>query len=226
VNFAVRILALESSIQPGSVAVLATDVVLQTAELPRNLRTTQSLAPAIRAQVTQAGWHPRELQLIAVSQGPGSFTGLRIGITTAKTLAYAVGAELLGIDTLDAIAAQAEPRERPLWVVMDAHRQQFFCARYRWSEGRWQAATGVRVVDIASWLAALTPGESVTGPGLDRVAGRLPPEVLVEAAERWAPTAATIGKLAWSAYQSGRRDDVWKLAPRYGRPSAAEEKAS
>jgi len=221
----VHILALETSIIPGSVALLDGADVLRSTELPRDLRTTQSLAPVIRAQLQAVGWEPSQLQLVAVSQGPGSFTGLRVGVTTAKTLAYATGAEILGVSTLDAIAAQAEPHPQTLWTVMDAHREQLFGRRYRWADSRWQAASDACVVDIGPWLAGLTSNECVSGPGVRRVLGQLPGGVLVEVEAHWAPRAGTIGRLAFADARAGRRDDVWKLVPRYGRASAAEEKA-
>ena len=76
--------------------------LLAELSLDHTQRSAQSLAPAIEALLTQVGWLPRDVQLVAVSVGPGSFTGLRVGVTTAKVFAYAVGAEVLGIDTLEA----------------------------------------------------------------------------------------------------------------------------
>ena len=75
--------------------------------LPEKSRTAQALVPAIRSQFDAAGWKPTDVQLIAVTQGPGSFTGLRVGITTAKTFAYAVSAQVIGVNTLLALAEQA-----------------------------------------------------------------------------------------------------------------------
>ncbi|MEX0712672.1 MAG: tRNA (adenosine(37)-N6)-threonylcarbamoyltransferase complex dimerization subunit type 1 TsaB, partial [Pirellulales bacterium] len=87
-----RILALETSGKSGSVAVLRGDVLLAEEPLEPSQRSAQSLAPAMRQLLEAVAWTPRDVQLVAVTLGPGSFTGLRVGVTTAKTFAYAVGA--------------------------------------------------------------------------------------------------------------------------------------
>ncbi len=80
------------------------------------------------------------------------------------------------------------------------------------------------LISADAWLARLAPGAAVTGPGLARLAGRLPPGVRALAPCDWSPRAAVVGRLAARDYARGRRDDLWKLAPRYFRRSAAEEK--
>jgi hypothetical protein len=70
----------------------------------------------------------------------------------------------------------------------------------------------------------LQPGDRVTGPALGRLRPRLPPGVVAATEACWQPTAETVGQFAWRMFQRGWRDDLWKLAPLYYRPSAAEEK--
>ena len=84
-----RLLALETSGMSGSVATLASGGKPQVVRLPATERSARGLAPAVREAVRLAGWKPTEVGVVAVTVGPGSFTGLRIGVTTAKTLAYA-----------------------------------------------------------------------------------------------------------------------------------------
>ena len=101
---AMRVLAIETVGMTGSVAVLSGDEVLVERRLDTERRSAQTLAPAIQDLLAEVGWRPADLELVAVAQGPGSFTGLRIGITTAKGLAYVLGCRLLGVNTLRAIA--------------------------------------------------------------------------------------------------------------------------
>jgi tRNA threonylcarbamoyladenosine biosynthesis protein TsaB len=101
----VKILSLETTDLSGSVAASDSSKLLLELELNTSQRSAQSLAPAINSLLQQVGWKPADVELVAVTVGPGSFTGLRVGVTTAKTFAYAVGAEVLGIDTLETIAA-------------------------------------------------------------------------------------------------------------------------
>ncbi len=226
----VRILALETAIQPGSIALLERAQPVARCDLAKDSRTTRSLMPAIQSQLAILGWKVTDLELVAVSQGPGSFTGLRVGVTVAKTLAYAIGAEVMGIDTLAVIARQATrpentPASRSLWSIMDAHRQQLFCAKYqREAEGEWQLARPSHVIGIDAWLDQVQAGDVVTGPPTAKVIARLHPQAILEDAANFAPRAVTVGELAAEAYQQGRRDDLWGLLPTYLRLSAAEEK--
>lgn len=219
-----RILALETSTLDASVAVLDGERLLGQLAVDRAQRTAQSFAPAIAQQLDSVGWRPQDVHLVAVSIGPGSFTGLRVGATAAKTLAYAVGAEVLGVPTLQVIASQAPAQAAGISAVLDAQRQQLFVANFSGPDAEPLDASEPRIVDAAPWLAGLTPGTAVTGPGLARWCERIPAGVQVIAPAYWTPLAATVGRLAHKQYQSGSRQDLWTLNPRYFRTSAAEER--
>jgi len=223
-----RIIAIETTVREGSLAALigeadTTQTVCET-RLGSGQRTAQVLAPTLQSLLADVGWPPASIQLVAVAVGPGSFTGLRIGVTTAKTLAYAVGAEVIGIETLAVLAAQASPSPAPLWTVMDAQRQELFAAKFDANSPE-ETRGAATIVSQDEWLAGLRPGDRVTGPPLVRLRPRLPRDVDVVPEEFWQPTAVAVGKVGWQAYQRGQRDDVWQLVPRYYCPSAAEEKA-
>jgi tRNA threonylcarbamoyladenosine biosynthesis protein TsaB len=239
----------------GSVALLAGGRLLAETMLAAGQRSGQSLAPAIDRVLQEQGVAPGQLQLIATTIGPGSFTGLRVGITTAKTLAYAVGAEVLGVSTLEALAmdaaenllARAPPGASPpgppreIQAVLDAQRHEVFLGRFEAAAGDIVAADPVKqpaaaprlrrlandtIVASDAWLASLTPGTIVTGSALKRLESQLPLGVIAAPPERREVRARTVGRLAWRDYLAGRRDDLWKLAPQYLRPSYAEEKAA
>jgi tRNA threonylcarbamoyladenosine biosynthesis protein TsaB len=222
---ALRIVALETSDQPGQVALLEGDRVVARWALPTDRRSAQTLAPAIRTLLGQADWTPAAVQLVAVSIGPGSFTGLRVGVALAKAFAYATGSEVMGVNALEAIARQADSPAPRLWSLVNAYRQQLFVGRFAARAGSLRWTDEPRVVDIDTWLTQVAPGDAVTGPGTACIAARLPEGVVRVAAENWTPRAETIGLLAWEQYQQGHRDDVWRLSPLYLRGSAAEEKA-
>ena len=224
-----RILAIETSGRRGAVATLFGEAdnarLIHQTVLADDERTARALAPTLRQLLAKTGWSPNFVQLVAVAIGPGSFTGLRIGVTTAKTLAYAVGAEIIGVDTLAVLAAQVPPTGGPLWAIMDAQRQELFAARFeRHGAAGLREASDTLIVPQDDWLAGLHAGEFVTGPALPKLAARLPTGVVAVTEDPWHPTAAAVGDVAWRAYQNGQRDDVWKLVPNYYRPSAAEEK--
>ena len=111
-----RILALETSLQGGSIALLEADQLAWQTDLPTDKRTAQTLVPAIREALENLGWSSRDVELVAVASGPGSFTGLRIGVTTAKVFAYAAGSQIIDLNTLEVIAAQC-PSHLPPFVA-------------------------------------------------------------------------------------------------------------
>jgi tRNA threonylcarbamoyladenosine biosynthesis protein TsaB len=226
-----RILAIETSGRHGSVAALwgAADEsrLVGQLELRHDQRTAQTLVPAMDELLKQAAWAPDAIDLVAVAVGPGSFTGLRIGVTAAKTFAYAVGADVIGVNTLEVIAAQAPVSAAPLWTVTDAQRQELFAGKFVVGDSdKLQTERETTIVPWVKWLTALQPGDRVTGPALSRLVVQLPPGVELVREEFWQPMAEAVGRIAWQSYQAGRRDDVWKLVPQYYRSSAAEEKAA
>jgi len=156
-----KVLAIETTDQAGSVALLDDRRVVAELRLSRQQRSAQSLAPAMRDLLESACWRPADVWLVAVAIGPGSFTGLRVGVTTAKTFAYAVGCDLVGVPTLEVVAAQAASSIAPvaergasgrglspfsesaqkkgtvplvapeIVTVLDAGRQQVFASSFR-----------------------------------------------------------------------------------------------
>jgi tRNA threonylcarbamoyladenosine biosynthesis protein TsaB len=220
-----KILAIETTDTAGSVALLEDNQVQAEVRLNLDQRSAQSLAPAIQEQLQKLGWKPGEVKLVGVAIGPGSFTGLRVGVTTAKTFAFAVKADVVGLNTLEVIAAQAPAGVDQISVVVDAQRQQLFAATMEHTAaGTWQWVVPTAIVDIDAWLTALQPGSVVSGPGLQLLTGRLPNGINVLPTELWAPKAATVGALALHRKQAGMLDDAEQLVPIYFRRSAAEEK--
>src|SRR5436190_8290305 len=134
-----RILAIETIDQSGSVAALEGDRPLAMRKLDATLRSAATLAPAIVELLAEANWHPGDVQLIAVASGPGSFTGLRVGVTTAKVFAYAVQADVIGVNALEAIANQTPLDAKSVWTVLDALRDQVVAAKFtRTESARWK----------------------------------------------------------------------------------------
>jgi len=236
-----RLLALETSGITGSVALWEGAVQAIGAEsrtcraerlfsvpLAAGQRSAQSLVPAIQRLLQSANVRPGDINVIAVTVGPGSFTGLRIGVTTAKTLAYALKAEIVAVNTLDVLARQAPCDGLRCWAVLDAFRGQLFAAAYhRDASNTWQrddATHESALPTVEEWSAMLRAGDVVIGPVLGKLKGKLPGDVQIAPVASWEPQAETVARLALELYRQGRRDDLWNLVPYYGRLSAAEEK--
>lgn len=221
-----NLLAMDTSTHRAAVALRRDDGATFVAEVDAGTRHGRSLVPALRDLLDRAAVAPDELGGIAVGLGPGSFTGLRVGVTAAKTLAYALGRPLVGLETLDVIARNAPADAMAVAAVADAQRGDLFAAEYaRDGTGALVRTGPVRIVPAGPWLEALATGTLVLGPGLEAV--RFPlPERLPTAPEAWhLPDPLRLLEAAREAFEEGRRDDPWFLEPRYLRRSAAEEKA-
>ncbi|OHB72229.1 MAG: tRNA (adenosine(37)-N6)-threonylcarbamoyltransferase complex dimerization subunit type 1 TsaB [Planctomycetes bacterium RBG_13_63_9] len=221
----VRILALETTEMIGSVAAMQDRNLLSERMLSTQQRSAQSLAPGLRSLLKQVRWRPADVELVAVSIGPGSFTGLRVGVATAKAFAYAAGAEILGVDTLQVIAAAAPDEIPALSAAVDAQRGQVVAQSFERDSDGWPQPSGAaELIDAYLWLQGLAAGAVVTGPVLGKLADRVPGHVTVLDAKYWPPKAASVARLAARDHAAGLRDDLWSLVPRYSRRSAAEEK--
>lgn len=217
------VLAIETSASVGSVAILEADSVLaeQTLELGR--KHAQSLIPAIQQVLDRCGRSPHDLGLIAVSIGPGSYTGLRVGVVCAKTFAYLLKCPLVAVDTLLAIACNSPPDVPHVDVIADAQREDLFVGRYeRSTAGPWVRPGEIRALRAADWGSELTDRHTVSGPGLEKYGALaqghcriLPPEFRV-------PHAACVARLGLDVLAAGQTADPWTLQPLYLRRSSAE----
>jgi tRNA threonylcarbamoyladenosine biosynthesis protein TsaB len=219
-----RILILETSGRAGAVALARGDSLLAARRLDETRRHARDLAPAVAELLRQQNWTARNLDAVFVSRGPGSYTGLRVGLMSAKMLAYATGCLLLGIDTFAAIAQQAPSTAGRLEVLADAQQGKIYVQTFeRAAGGGWQALTPIRIERFDDWLAGREPASGVSGPGLMVHGKKLPANALVVSASDWDPRAASLLKLGLIRLRAGERDDPWTLEPLYLRPSAAEE---
>ena len=209
--------------------------------------SAKTLAPAIEKLLVQLEMSPKDLHAIAVVQGPGSFTGLRVGIATAKALAYALGIPVVAVDTLDVIANQvasmpARPRRIELIATVDAFRGQCFWSRY-FIDGKQCVKVHPTAIDDNEVLAGeiqrvQTELTSTCTDAQDSVVWVAGPSMrkLQEGSSGFAldriewipcdPISESVSLLGWTAWLRGQTVDVFGLLPTYYRSSAAEEKQS
>jgi len=212
----VKILAVETSGRQGTVALLDDDRLLAEKGLGEGLRHSRDLVPAADELL---GGRPEAVDLLAVSAGPGSYTGLRVGITFAKAFAVQTGTPVVAVSSLDAIAANVTD-SAPLCVAVDARLGQVYAAVY--DAGRNKVVDDVAALpqDVA---ARLGPETVVVGDGLRRYR-----ETFAEVAKviddesAWRPRAVNVGRLGRIRFLEKGGDDPHALVPRYLRRPQAE----
>ncbi len=218
-----RLLILETSSRSAQVALAQGEELRGVRRLDEARRHARELAPALAALLAEQGWRPRDVQAVIVSRGPGSYTGLRVGIMSAKTFVYAAGCAVLAVDTFAALALQAPAPVSRIDVLADAQQDKVYVQSFVRTPEGWRPATELAIRRFADWLAAREPSAWVTGPGLLKWAPRLPAEVPKVDAPLWEAQPASLLHLGLPRYRAGERDDPWTLEPLYLRPSSAEE---
>lgn len=219
------ILALETSGFGGTIALLEDENVLGERTLNAQRRHAQTLVPEIQALLQEQGRKPADCEVIAVSTGPGSFTGLRVGITCAKTMAYATGARLAAVPTFPCLAAGCPVDVTDVQVIMNAQRQELFVGRYlRTEHGEWIESQPLVIQLASEWQDRLQADDVITGPGLENISQEVAQRCRVLPIEFWQPNARWIGRLGLRQVQAGQLTSCWELRPLYIRKSAAEEK--
>jgi tRNA threonylcarbamoyladenosine biosynthesis protein TsaB len=227
-----KTLAIDTSLAPGSVAAADDDGVT---ERPLGAAGDHSrlLAAALEDVAGQRGWHVPDADLVVVVRGPGSFTGLRVGVATAKALAWATSARLVGVSGFAVVARMAARlaswHEAPIIIPFDAGRGEVFVAvaTPAAEAGGWHVGSA-DLVPAAAWIAALPAGARVAGPALERLAPAVAARdgIAVAPAAAWFPTAGAAAVLGGLLAAAGVCDDAHTLLPDYLRPSYAEERAA
>jgi tRNA threonylcarbamoyladenosine biosynthesis protein TsaB len=186
----VLLLAFDTATPTVSVALRDGETVLASRTREGAMRHAELLAPGIAEVLSDAGVDRRDLTDVAVGVGPGPYTGLRVGVVTARTLAAALGVRLHGVCTLDVLDAQARHagQDGPVVVTTDARRKEIYWARYDAAGHRVTGPAVDRPADVAAQLPA---GAAVVGRG-----ARLYPDLFPAVGGPVDPDAAVLADLA------------------------------
>jgi tRNA threonylcarbamoyladenosine biosynthesis protein TsaB len=224
----INLLVLDTSTERAALGLLTKAGRVYSAATEAGRRHGRDLIPRLAAILAEAGLNIGDVDALAVGLGPGSYTGLRVGVMAAKTLAYVTGAVVLGLDSLEAVGRNAPAEAMRIAVIGDAQRGDLYVADFvRQAPGAAPVSTQPTHIErLSDWLARLEPDHFILGPGLNspRIRAAIPAELLPANPALNFPEGNALIELARDAWMSGRRDDPWSLEPRYLRKSAAEEK--
>ncbi len=185
------------------------------------------MVPVIKGLLTEIGLTGRAIDCVAVGIGPGSFTGLRIGVTAAKTIAILNDCPLVPVSSLELVAESAPDALLRMSAGLDAHRGELFTADFDRDQpgGLIQRVSPDRIEPVPDWIARQASDTTLIctiAPKLIAGDPDLQPRLLE--ATRTEPEGHALLRLAQRAFDRGDRADPWFLEPTYLRRSAAEEK--
>ncbi len=220
------VLGVETSTMQGGAALVGDHGLCSEYTLNVEATHSERLLPTIERMLRDAGIGLDALSGLAVSIGPGSFTGLRIGLSTVKGLAYATGLPVVGVPTLEALACSVAFAREQICPVLDARKQEVYAALFRWERGEL-----VRIMEDTALAPEALCGKIrrptiFLGDGLavygEMFRQLLAAHMLVPPPPSRGARPAWVAELGRQRLLRGERDAVETLVPRYLRPSEAE----
>ncbi|MBR0283754.1 MAG: tRNA (adenosine(37)-N6)-threonylcarbamoyltransferase complex dimerization subunit type 1 TsaB [Selenomonadaceae bacterium] len=222
------ILAIDTSTQVSSVAVVSDGKLAAELTMQAKLTHSETLLPHIEEVLGMANQKKEELEGIAVSLGPGSFTGLRIGLATAKAMAYALQLPIVGVPTLRALAWHFPVEGFQLLPMIDAQKGNVYVERYMWEHGKLLKKTEVQVLPVEDVIRRTEelPGTVVLMGDVisKRIEGKqtLPMHVMLAPLHLRMPRAANVALCGLELLKEGKTGNVMDMEPVYIRRSEAE----
>lgn len=221
-----KILALDTSSITATVALLDGEKVLGEYTLNQKKTHSQRIMPMIEELLTSLELAPKDIDAFAVSLGPGSFTGLRIGIATITAMAHALDKVIVGVPTLEALAYNLYNSRGLVCPIIDAQRDLVYAALYKWEDGEMiELMEGdiIKVDDLLSKLEKEDDKIFFVGDGLERFSDTLKAGLgerfVLPPTKLRIPSAASVGEVAKLKIQ---KDIVYDILPIYMRRSEAE----
>ena len=221
-----RAIAIETSGKLGSIAIADSGRILAEEQFPHGFKHAAGAVAVIDRLTRSQNWTPRDLNEIYISAGPGSFTGLRVGVTIAKTLAFSVGAKLVAVPSAAVLAHNAPSGWQNCIIVLDAKRGQIFGARFANESDQIKEIEPAHLDTIAEMLARSPRPVHLIGEGIPFHQSAIPndPAILITPEESWRAKASVVAQIGWQMSLAGQFADPQTLTPIYIRRPEAEEK--
>ena len=222
-------LAFDTSTKAESVALLQDEILLVEHFINTGKNHGETLLPAIENILSVAGVRIDEIDLLAVTVGPGSFTGLRVGVSTAKGLAFSQGTPIVGVSTLDALAANVTSSNITICPMLDARKKEVYTAFYRLSgAGFLERMTDERVISPETLLTGIDEDILCLGDGALAYGEFI--RLMMTDKAHFVPgplnhiRASSVGVIGLKKFRDGDTLNSLKVAPRYLRLSEAEKR--
>lgn len=212
------LLAVDTSTQTIGIAIYDYPQVIAEMQWQSKNHHTVELAAAVKDLLTKCSLSPTDLTLLVVALGPGTFTGLRIGLAFVKGLALSLHIPIIGVPTFDFLAAGQPQSDNPMICVLPAGRSRLAVSWYKFTGASWQQEKGPMVTTPAAL------SEEITGPTI--ITGEMSPEDHQTLGRKWknailtspalsSRRSAMLAEVGWQRWQAGQRDDPVSLSPIY-----------
>ena len=226
------VIGLETATDVCSVALVEDGSLTAELTIDRPRMHARNLAGLIQRALHYSGLEAHALDAVAVSMGPGSYTGLRIGVSTAKGLALSAGAALVGVPSLEALAAGLAPLAEEgdlICAIFPSRRGEVYAAAYRVKgEAPLQEAAEAAVLpvdDVPAWLPDAAGLCWLAGPGTARIDASVEKDLACKSLPEYRPSAAPVARLGCRMWQMGAAENVAAFEPLYLKEAAAKQPA-
>ncbi len=216
----------------GGVAILDNDTLIAESLINVKIAHSERLMPEIDHMLKRSNLNMYDIDVFAISIGPGSFTGLRVGLSAVKGLVYATGKKLVSVSTLEAFAWNLPFSKYQVCPVLDARKKEVYAAIFRWNrispESGFESVMNERVIKIEQLLETIYEPTIFLGEGaviykgdIEKKAGDL---AVFGQPQNMVPYSSRVAYLGMLKAKKGEYDDPASLVPRYLRKSEAEIK--
>ncbi len=224
-----KILAIDTSSIAATCAIMDDDKLLVEYTLNHKLTHSQKIMPIIKESLDSCGLKAEDIDVFAVAKGPGSFTGLRIGVATVNGLAQATNKKVVGVSTLDALAFNLPYCEGIVVPVMDARRDRVFTGIYKWINGNLHIIKEQTVLEVKELIELLDerPEKIIfVGDGTlvykDVFSDALGDKAIFAPKSANMARASSVAELAMAKAKEGKTESFFNLVPDYLRESQAQ----
>jgi len=223
-----KVLGIDTSTMTAGVGIVEEDQVLVDLKFDVKITYSEVLLSTIELALKTVGMKIGDMDGFAISIGPGSFTGLRIGLSTVKGLCFASGKPLASVISLDAIAALSLYCQHPVIPLLDAKKNQVYAAIYDTQEGNLRRESEYLVVEVENLVKMISKKTLFVGPGA-RIYQKELIQLLGDKAcfalnEQSLPSGAGVARIGLNKIISGQTEEITNLEPLYIRMSEAELK--
>jgi tRNA threonylcarbamoyladenosine biosynthesis protein TsaB len=223
-----KLLAIETSTMVGGVAIMEDDTLIAESRINVKVTHSERIMGAIDHILIQSGMKIDDVDVFAIAIGPGSFTGLRVGLSTVKGLVYATGKRLVSVPTLEAFAWNMPFSKYQVCPLLDARKKEVYAGIFRWDGNGFARVMNEQTIKIDKLLSLINEPTIFLGEGSiiykDSIKAWLNDSAIFGNPQDMVPSPANVAYIGMIKAKKGEFEDPIKLVPLYIRKSEAEIK--